>query len=134
MSARKRRNGESAIARGSLLEKTMTCVTVQLTPETEQQLRLQAVRRGQTLETYLRELAEKEARSDAASADMLVQGLEWLTHRGPEDMRAARERILGASPAPRDVPAGKTVLDMIEGKWPGSETDAEIRDALDRIS
>jgi hypothetical protein len=111
----------------------MTSVTVQLTPETEQQLRVQADRRGQTLETYLRQLVEKEARGDAA-ADMLGQGLEWLAGRGSEEVRAARDRILHGSPPPRDVPAGKTVLDVLEGNWPGAETDAEIRAALDRIS
>ncbi len=112
----------------------MTTVTVQLTPETERQLRLQASRRGQTLETYLRLLAEKAASGDTEPPDMLSQGLEWLTRRGAEEVRAARERILGASPPPRDIPAGQTVLDVVEGKWPGTETDAEIRDALDRIS
>jgi hypothetical protein len=112
----------------------MTSVTVQLTPETEQQLRLQASWRGQTLETYLCHLAEKQANGDAEVPGMLSQGLEWLTHRGPEEVRSARERILGATPPPRDVPAGKTVLDMMEGKWPGTETDAEILDALGRIS
>ncbi len=65
---------------------------------------------------------------------MLAQGLDWLTHRGAEKMRAARERILGASLPPRDVPAGKTVLNMMEGKRAGTETDAGIRDALQRIS
>jgi hypothetical protein len=112
----------------------MTHVTVQLTPETEQRLRLRAQRRGETLETYLRYLAEKEAGGDTEGPDMLSQGVEWLTHRGAEAVRAARQRILGASPAPRDVPAGKTVLDVVEGKWPGTETDAEIREALDRMS
>jgi hypothetical protein len=54
--------------------------------------------------------------------------------RGEADVLSARERILGASPPPRDVPAGQTVLDVVEGKWPGTETDAEIREALGRIS
>jgi hypothetical protein len=112
----------------------MTNVTVQLTPETEQQLRLQAGQRGLTLETYLRHLAEKEAGVDTPTLDMLSQGLAWLTGRGAEEVRAARERILGASPPPREVPAGKTLLDVMEGKWPGTETDAEIQDALGRIS
>jgi hypothetical protein len=48
--------------------------------------------------------------------------------------RAARERILGASSPPRDIPPGKGVLDMVEGKWPGTEMGAEIREALDRMS
>jgi hypothetical protein len=112
----------------------MTSVTVQLTPETEHQLRLRASQRGETLETYLGHLAEKEARGGAEAPDMLGQGLEWLTHRGTDEVRAARERILGASPTPREVPAGQSVLDVVEGKWPGTETDAEIRDALGRIS
>ena len=54
--------------------------------------------------------------------------------RGRGGARTARERILGASPPPRDLPAGQTVLDMLEGKWPGTETNAEIQDALGRIS
>jgi hypothetical protein len=112
----------------------MASVIIQLTPETEQQLRLQASRRGQSLETFLRDLAEREASGDAAAPDMLNQGLEWLTHRGAEEVRAARERILGASPPPRDVPAGKTLLDLLEGTWHGRETDAEIRESLDRSS
>ena len=112
----------------------MTRVTVQLTPETEHQLRLRASQWGETLETFLSHLAEKEARGGAEALDTLAQGLEWLTHRGTEEVQAARERILGASPVPREVPPGKSVLDVVEGKWPGSETDAEIRDALDRIS
>ena len=113
----------------------MTSVIVQLTPETEQQLRLQASQRGQTLESYLRHLAEKEAHAEADTSDALLrQGIEWLTSRSADEVRAARERILGAAPSPRDVPAGKSILDIVEGKWPGTETDAEIRDALDRIS
>jgi hypothetical protein len=112
----------------------MTSVIVQLAPETEQELRRQATQRGQTLEAYLHDLAEKVASGNTEAPDMLRQGLEWLTHRGPEEVRAARARILNASPPPRDLPAGQTVLDVVEGKWPGTETDAEIRDALGRMS
>ena len=112
----------------------MTSVTVQLTPEIEHRLRQRASRRGETLETYLRNLAEREASGNADTPDMLAQGVEWLTRRGPEEVQAARERILGAAPPPRDLPAGKSVVDVVEGKWPGNETDAEIRDALDRMS
>ena len=42
----------------------MTNVTIQLTPETEHRLRQQASERGETLETYLRYLAEREAATD----------------------------------------------------------------------
>src|SRR4051812_24032131 len=111
----------------------MTTVTVQLTPETELQLRRQASRRGETLETYLCHLAEKEA-GEVAATDMLSQGLEWLTGRGAEEVQAARQRILGTAPPPHDIPAGKSLVDVVEGTWPGTETDAAIREALDRMS
>jgi hypothetical protein len=116
------------------VEKIMTIVTVQLTPDIEQRLRLQASKRGETLETFLRQLAEKEANSDSDAPEMLSQGLEWLTRRSAEDVRAARERIFGVAPPVREIPAGKTVLDLVEGKWPGTETDAEIHEALAKIS
>jgi hypothetical protein len=112
----------------------MTSVTVQLTPETEQRLRLQASRRGETLEVFLQRLAEQEAAASAEVPDTLAQGVAWLTHRTAEEVHTARQRILAASPPPRELPAGKTVLDLVEGKWPGAETDAKIRDALDRLS
>lgn len=112
----------------------MTSVSVQLTLETERRLRLQASRRGQTLEAYLCELAEREARGPTEAPDVLSQGVEWLTQRSAAEVLAARERILGSSPPPRDVPADKSILDVVEGKWPGAESDAEIRDALARIS
>jgi hypothetical protein len=64
----------------------------------------------------------------------LTADLEWLTRRSLNDVHAARERVLGASPSAREIPAGKTIIDMVEGKWPGTETDAEIQDALTRIS
>lgn len=112
----------------------MASVTVQLSAEAEQQLRQRASQRGETLEVYLGRLAEREARGDGEVSDMLARGLDWLTKRKDEDVRAARERILVESPPPRAAPAGKSFLDAIEGKWPGTETDAEIRDALDRMS
>jgi hypothetical protein len=113
---------------------TMTSVLVQLTPEIEKRLRQQANGRGESLETYLRFLVEKEAGGASEVADNLTQGLIWLTKRGAEEIQAAQQRILQSSPPPRELPAGKTLIDMVEGKWPGSETDAEIREALDRMS
>jgi hypothetical protein len=68
------------------------------------------------------------------TAEMLSQEIEWLARRGAAEVQAARERILAAAPPPYDIPTGKSLLDVVEGKWPGTETDAEIRDALDRIS
>ena len=101
----------------------MTTVTVQLTTETELRLREQASRRGESLEDYLRHLAEKEATEDSAGTDKLDEGVDWLTGRCEAEVQSARDRILANSSRPRELPAGKNVLDVVEGKWPGSETD-----------
>jgi hypothetical protein len=45
----------------------MTSVTLHFRAETEQVLREKASRRGQTLEAYLEQLAEREAAGDAAA-------------------------------------------------------------------
>lgn len=108
----------------------MRTVSIELDPETETRLRLRATSRGETLEVYLRHLAEREAES----ADPLGAGIAWLTNRTAADVEAARGRILAASPPARTPPPGTTVLGAVEGKWPGTETDAEIRQALDRVS
>jgi hypothetical protein len=43
----------------------MTSITLHFRPETEQRLREKASRRGQTLEAYLEQLAEREVGGDA---------------------------------------------------------------------
>ena len=45
----------------------MANITLQLRPETEQKLREKATLRGQTLEAYLQQLAEREAASSNGS-------------------------------------------------------------------
>ena len=109
-------------------------VTLHLTPETERHLRLQASRRGESLETFLGHLAERQAAETEVASDMLHQGMDWLSNRGEEAVRAARKCLFESSPPPLDLPPAKTVLDMVEGKWPGGESDAEIREALERLS
>ncbi len=47
----------------------MTSVTLHFRAETEQMLREKATRRGQTLETYLEQLAEREAEAGATPTD-----------------------------------------------------------------
>lgn len=45
------------------LTPTMTTVTLQLKPETELKLRERAIHAGQTLEAFLQQLAEREAKN-----------------------------------------------------------------------
>lgn len=64
----------------------------------------------------------------------LEREIRWLTSRTPEEIMKAREELLKASRPARPLPPGKTLSDMVEGKWPGDETDDQIREALERLS
>jgi hypothetical protein len=61
--------------------------------------------------------------------EALTQAMHWTL----EEIAAARERLIQASPAPRELPDGQTLEDVVLGKWPGGETDEEIFEALERL-
>lgn len=62
------------------------------------------------------------------------EALMHATNRTTDEVAEARTRLLIASPTPRQIPNGKTLEDMIVGKWPGDETDEQIIEALERLS
>jgi predicted DNA-binding antitoxin AbrB/MazE fold protein len=64
----------------------------------------------------------------------LEREIRWLTSRTPEEIMAARERILKASPPARPLPEGKTHAEVVQALWPGDETDEQIREALEKLS
>ena len=69
--------------------------------------------------------------------DALQRGLAWLEglkNRTDEEIEEARRRLDALSPPPTPIPEGKTLSDMVEGKWLGDETDEQIREALERLS
>ena len=57
-----------------------------------------------------------------------------MTHRTPEQIAEARARATAAYQPLRPVPSGKTLADIVSGKWPGDETDEQIQAALDELS
>ncbi len=64
----------------------------------------------------------------------LEKELAWLANRTAEEIEQTRQEILSASRPPQPIPAGQTLFDIVEGQWPGNETDEEIREALERLS
>jgi hypothetical protein len=64
----------------------------------------------------------------------LEQEIAWLTNRSAAEIEETRRRLFALSPPPTPIPEGKTLFDMVEGKWPGDETEEEIRAALERLS
>jgi hypothetical protein len=108
-------------------------VAVHLQPDSEQRLRDKAREAGLSLQDYLEELAERDANKGGPN-DRLQQEIAWLTNRTPEEIEETRRRLIALSPPPTPIPEGKTLSDMVEGKWPGDETDEQIREALERLS
>lgn len=76
------------------------------------------------------QLVETPPREETA----LERELRWLTSRTPEEIEAARQRIRAKARLGRPLPAGKTLSDVVQGTWPGDETDEEIREILERLS
>lgn len=66
--------------------------------------------------------------------DTLEAAIARMTSRTSEEIVATRERLLAATPSPRELPAGMTIFDAVMGKWPGDETDEQIFEALERLS
>jgi predicted DNA-binding antitoxin AbrB/MazE fold protein len=66
--------------------------------------------------------------------DILAQEIAWLTNRTDAEIEETRRRLNALSPPPAPIPEGKTLSDMVEGKWPGDETDEQINEALKRLS
>ncbi len=69
-----------------------------------------------------------------SSNNCYADALRKTLSRTPEEILAEREKILTASRKPAEVPEGKTLADMVVGKWPGDETDEVIFEALRKLS
>jgi hypothetical protein len=108
-------------------------IAIKLSPEIEQKLRERAAVNGLSLEVYLEELAERDANANGRP-DALTLAVQRLTNRAPTEIIAEREQILKSARRGRPLPEGKTLLEVVEGSWPGDETDEEIRTALERLS
>ncbi|MBM3983836.1 MAG: hypothetical protein FJ304_26930 [Planctomycetes bacterium] len=69
--------------------------------------------------------------------DALAKAIAWaesLKHRTDAELEEDRRRLFALSPPPRPIPEGRTLADIVEGSWPGDETDEEINKALKRLS
>jgi hypothetical protein len=81
---------------------------------------------------YVRVYIEPEKEEEPAES--LEAAIQRMTSRTPAEIASVRERILAATPPPRELPEGKTIFDVVMGQWPGNETDEEIHIALEKLS
>ena len=108
-------------------------LTIQLRPKTHEKLRDRAAKAGMSLEMLIAGLVEREAEIDD-SLEAISKAVARIQSRSHEQMLIDRERILGLTPDPRPLPRGKTLFDVVEGTWPGDETDEQIRESLEKLS
>lgn len=77
----------------------------------------------------IRELVEPET-----EVDFLAQEIERRKNRTPEEIAAIRAEVMAGVRKGRELPEGKTLSDLVVGKWPGDESDDQIRVALEELS
>lgn len=74
---------------------------------------------------------------EVVEPNILTQEIAWaesLKNRTDAELEEDRRRLFAMSPPPRPIPEGKTLSDMVEGTWPGDETDEQINEALKKLS
>ncbi len=76
---------------------------------------------------------------DAQEAEMqeqtpLERAIYEMTHRTPEQLAQAQQRAMERYQPRRTPPPGKTLADMVSGKWPGDETEEQLQQALAELS
>lgn len=111
----------------------MLSVTIPLAPEVEARLRELADICNLSLEQYLTIVVEKDVQRQPRN-EYLDALARKHNHRTPEEVAADRAAILAVSRPARPLPPGKTLSDMVEGTWPGDETDEQIDHALRELS
>lgn|GEM_PF-1063240 len=91
---------------------------------------------GSLLEEKMREkgLLPDSNDTDVEDSEALNRAISGLINRTPEEIEAARARLLVQSRPPRPRPEGKTFMDVIAGQWPDSEPDEEVFEALRKLS
>jgi hypothetical protein len=66
--------------------------------------------------------------------DALDRAVAAMVGRTPQERAAAQARAAAEFRPANEPPPGQTVLDAVFGRWPGDETDEEVRLALERLS
>jgi hypothetical protein len=120
---------------------------VTVSPDVEKSLLVLAAQRsvdpavlgGALLEEVMREkglLPQTNGSEDIVPEDpgALARAVAAMVNRTPEQIEAAQEMALREFQSERELPPGKTIFDVVCGKWPGNETDEEVYQALKRLS
>jgi hypothetical protein len=119
-------------------------MNINISSETEKALKEMALRNGQDAADYAGEIIEKQIQAqkkisntngkDEDDPDALSRAITRMVNRTPEEIAEAQMRAIATCKPQNEIPPGKTLFDMVAGKWPGDETDEQIQEALERLS
>ncbi len=117
---------------------------INLTAETEKALKELASANGQNSSEFAASLLEEQIKMRLFSAkdgqreeddpEALARTITRMMARTPEERKQAQEQTMQSCKPRHQIPANKTLFDMVAGKWPGDETDEEVNQALERLS
>jgi hypothetical protein len=117
-------------------------MNINISVETEAALKELAALNGQDVSDYAGALLEREVKAKKVNNDddddkdpfALDRAIERMKNRTPEEIESAQTQAIREYKPERPLPEGKTIFDVICGKWPGDETDEEIAEALRKLS
>ena len=95
---------------------------------------LQGIVEGDKVKISLLKIVRPSEDVTDEDPSVLDRAIAKMMNRTPEEIEATRARLFAEMVPPREIPEGKTLEDMICGKWPGDETDEEVLRALEKLS
>ncbi len=76
-----------------------------------------------------------EPTADAVDApDALSAAVNRWINRSQAEKLADRQEVMKTARLGRALPEGKSFFEVVQGTWPGDETDERISEALARLS
>ena len=79
-------------------------------------------------------LVTRQDQAEPEDPDALARAVAAMTHRTPEEIAAAQARAQQEFQPEHLLPSGASVIEAVFGKWPGTETDEEVYQALEKLS
>jgi hypothetical protein len=105
-------------------------ITIEIPAQDEARVReAQAKQDRETLKSVLGEIAA----GALLEPTPLDRAVAKLLGRTPEEKQHDREALDAAATPPRALAPGESALDAVFGKWPGKESDEQVRQALDDL-
>lgn len=92
---------------------------------------LKGISEGERMSIIIHTAPVVEEAEDSGALDRAVAK---MISRTPQEIEATRARLFSEMEPPRALPPGKTLEDIISGKWPGEESDEEVLQALEKLS